>query len=79
LVIFCESSINTTPGTVAGNYLYVLEKHRINQATKTLICHNVGNWLQNIEPEKAKVIAPDATGTLVKANEEQKKLAGITG
>jgi Zn finger protein HypA/HybF involved in hydrogenase expression len=53
----------------------ILEKHRINQATKTLICHNVGNWLQNIDPENAKTIAPDATKNLVKANEEQKKIS----
>jgi hypothetical protein len=56
------------------NLNFVLEKHRINQATKKVICHNVGKWLQNIEPEKANTIASDATETLVKANEEQQKI-----
>jgi hypothetical protein len=48
-----------------------MDKHRINQATKQVICQNIGNYLTSENVIKARYIAPDATKSLVKATEEQ--------
>jgi hypothetical protein len=52
----------------------IFEKNQIDQATSTLICTNVSNWLKGREPVTTREIAPDASKTLIKAGSEQIKI-----
>jgi hypothetical protein len=54
--------------------MFAIEKNRIKQSTKILICQNVGNWLNNEESLNAKIIAPGASKNLIKATIEQAQI-----
>jgi hypothetical protein len=48
-----------------------MDKHRINEATKQVICQNTANYLTATNEIETQAIAPDATKHLLKATEEQ--------
>jgi hypothetical protein len=49
----------------------LMDKHRINQATKKIIAHNVNNLFNNNVTVPTTELVPDASKTLIMASREQ--------
>jgi hypothetical protein len=50
------------------------DKYATNKSTKMIITQNVNNWLSEKGPEDLGTNVPDATKTLIKADQQQQSI-----